>query len=119
MQFDQQQLVRNISRPIYESKTWLKLVGGLSMVYGLLIALSIIGLIVAWIPFWMGFLLYKTASLVEVAYSSGEEAVLVESLSKLKTYFTITGIFALIGIVVAGLGIAFGMLGMFAGFANL
>lgn len=112
---DHSDVVRSVSQPIFEAKGWLKLLGIVSMVYGVLTALSIIGIIFAWIPFWMGYLLYQCATLVETAQTSGDENVLKESLTKLKTYFTITGVFALIGLVMTGLFIALGFAGVFAG----
>jgi hypothetical protein len=113
------QLVQWISVPIHQSKGWMKLLGGLSIVYGAVTALTIVGLVIAWLPIWIGILLYQSASLIERAYASGDENVLVASLDKLKTYFMITGILALIGLVLLLLGVALAFLGWMAAVAEL
>ena len=93
--------VRRVIKPIASARTWMKLLGVLSIIYGVLIALSIIGLIIAWLPIWLGVLLWQGADKAEQAETSGNEADAVESLSKIKTIFTIYGVLALIGIVLS------------------
>lgn len=116
---DQRHLVQRIGLPIHQSKGWLKLLGVLSIVYGGFMALSIVGLLIAWLPIWMGVMLYQSSNLIDQAYTSGDETVLIESLGKLKTYFTITGVLALIGLIVMGLAMSFGLLGAVAGLMSL
>ena len=112
---DVRQLVRNISLPIHESKGWLKFLGVISIVSGVLTALSLVGIIVAWLPIWMGFLLYQGGSLVEQAYVGGDPEALTASLGKLRTYFTVTGVLALVGFIGIGLLLLFGLFGAMAG----
>lgn len=92
-------MVRKIATPIYEARVWLKLVGVLSIISGLFIAITIIGIIVAWLPIWMGVLLFQAASQTESAYASGDQGTLIEGLGKLRTYFIITGVLTLLGIL--------------------
>ena len=113
-------LVRKISTPIYEARVWLKLVGVLSIISGLFIAITIIGIIVAWLPIWMGVLLFQAASQTESAHTSGDTATLIEGLGKLRTYFIVTGVLTLLGLLwtvfwifMAG---AIGILGATGGF---
>lgn len=94
------QPAQRIIQPIYASKGWMKFLGIMSIAYGVLAALTIIGLIFAWAPIWMGVLLMQSAKKAEVAYQIGDEADAVESLSKLKTIFTIYGVLSIIGLVV-------------------
>lgn len=112
---DQAELVRTIGFPIQQAKGWLKLLGGLSIVYGVFTALSIIGIVVAWLPIWMGVLLYQAAGLADEAYRNGDSRQLTESLAKLKTYFTITGVLALLGLLAVAALFAFGFLGAILG----
>ena len=46
--------VRTIIEPLHRAKFWMQLLGVVMILYGVLIALSIVGLIVAWIPIWAG-----------------------------------------------------------------
>jgi len=116
MEFDaQSEVVRNISLPIHQAKGWMKLVGVLSILYGVLMVFTIVGIIFAWLPIWMGVLLMQSASSVERAYATGDEAQLVVSLSKIKTYFTITGVLALLGLLMFAVVFLFGMMGAMLG----
>jgi hypothetical protein len=89
--------------PIFESKGWLRLLGVLAIVYGVLIALSIVGIIIAWLPIWMGVLLYQSSTSIERAFRHGDEDALLFCLYRLKTFFTIQGVLALLGLVIVGI----------------
>jgi len=107
--------IREIAAPLYGAKMWLKLVGVLMIIYGVLAALSIIGLIVAWLPIWTGVLLFQAAKAIEQAHEAEDEPALLTAMNKLKTYFTITGVLALIGLIFAAVTFFVGGL---AGLAN-
>lgn len=92
-------LVQEISQPINQSRGWLKLLGVLSIIQGVLIALSIVGLLIAWLPIWMGVVLFKAATSAETAQETGQKYAMIESLGNLRTYFTINGVIALIGVI--------------------
>jgi len=111
--------VRELSLPIHQSKGWMKLLGVLSIIYGAVSVFTIVGIVVAWLPIWMGVLLIQAASSVEKAQVTGEKETLVESLNKLKTYFTIQGILALIGLLFVGIAISMGILGAMMGILGL
>ncbi len=97
---DEQQLVREVSAPLFAAKGWMKFLGVLMIVYGVFAAITVVGLIICWLPIWIGVLLFQTASTVEAAKASGSKMELYGAMSKLKTYFTIYGVLALIGIIV-------------------
>jgi len=103
-------LIQRVSIPLYNCKGWMKLVGVMAIISGVLQALTIIGIIFAWLPIWTGILLFQSANAIAEAYEGDNEAAMTRSLSKLKTYFIIMGILTLIGIVVAVLAI-FGVFG--------
>ncbi len=109
----QANLVREMGLPIHQSKGWLKLIGILSILYGAMMVLTIVGIVIAWLPIWMGVLLLQSASTIEHAQITGDKVALYRSLSKIKMYFTITGILGLIGIIVTGMMLFFGVLGAF------
>lgn len=104
--------VQSLALPIFESKGWIRLLGILAIVYGALICLSIVGIVVAWLPIWMGVLLYQASTSIERAFREGDEAALVECFGKLKTFFTIQGVLALIGLVVGGIVIVISLMGL-------
>jgi hypothetical protein len=108
---DQASLIRELSAPLYQCKGWMKLVGVMSILGGALQALTIIGIIIAWLPIWTGILLFQAAGAAELAYQGGNRDGLTRSLSKLKTYFIIMGVLTLIGLIAIVLAFAFGLLG--------
>jgi hypothetical protein len=96
-----EQLIREVSAPLFAAKGWMKFLGVLMIIYGVLIALTIVGILICWLPIWIGVVLFQSATAVESAQASGSKTELYGALSKLKTYFTIYGVLALIGIVVS------------------
>ncbi len=105
------QFVREVSAPLYAARGWMKLIGVLMIIYGAIMVLTIVGILFCWLPIWIGILLLRAASSAEMAQLSGDKFQLVEALSKLKTYFTIYGILALIGLVAATLALMLGGMG--------
>ncbi|TVP86837.1 MAG: hypothetical protein EA347_08765 [Thioalkalivibrio sp.] len=101
--------LRNIIEPLYRGKFWMQLLGVISILYGVLIALSIVGLIIAWIPIWAGVVLMQAAGSTSRAYDSGDALEMRNAMAKLKTYFTIFGVLMLIGIVLMLLSVLFGL----------
>jgi hypothetical protein len=101
--------VRELSVPIYQAKGWLKFLGILSIVGGVVQALSIVGILMAWLPIWMGVLMYQAGSNIEPAAQFGDKFGFYRSMNSLKTYFVLQGVLTLLGItiVVAALCIMF------------
>lgn len=93
-------LVKEISTPIFNNRNWIKFLGVLMLVYGIFLVFSIIGIFIAWLPIWIGVLLIQSSSRIEQAKALGNKTALIKTLNNLSTYFTIYGIFALIGIIV-------------------
>lgn len=106
-------VVRELSIPLYQCKGWIKLVGVMFIIGGALYALTIVGIIIAWLPIWQGVLLIQSAGAVEQAYQSGNRNAMTRSLLKLKTYFIIMGVLTLIGIIATLLLFFLGFLGTF------
>lgn len=100
-----QNLVREVSLPLFSSKGWIKFLGILMILYGAFLVLTIVGVIIAWLPIWLGILLNQTANRIEQAQISGDIASMVKSQNSLSTFFTVYGVLALIGIIGAVIGI--------------
>ncbi|MFQ5652716.1 MAG: DUF5362 family protein [bacterium] len=88
--FDQMSMVAG------KSKGWFKFLGVLSIVGGVLTALTIVGILVAWLPIWMGVLLFQAGSQADRLVATKEPARLVKMLDKLRVYFMIQGVLVLI-----------------------
>ena len=112
-------LVQDLSLPLAQSKGWMKLLGVMMIIYGILIAISVVGLIIAWIPVWIGVLLFQAVSAVEQAQLGGDADAMLRAMGKLKTYFTISGVLMLIGIIVGVVGFLMGVFGVMTGFEGM
>ncbi len=95
---DPTQTVKEISIPLFQAKGWMKLLGVLLIVTGVLYAITLVGLVVCWLPIWMGVLLFKAADGAEAAQLGGDKAQLVGSLNRLKTFFTVQGVLVLLSL---------------------
>ncbi|MGO2133630.1 MAG: DUF5362 domain-containing protein [Halomonas sp.] len=108
--------LRDIIEPLYRSRFWMQLLGVMLILTGLLTALSIIGIVVAWIPVWAGVALFQAASAAKRGYESSSEADIKQTMNKLRTYFLISGIMTLLYVLfmVATMLLGFGgaMMGM-------
>ena len=115
-------LVKEVTGPLFGAKGWMKFLGVLMIIYAVLMVVVTfgIGIVIAWLPFWLGLVLFKAAASVELAATSGNKQALFEAMTKLKTYFTIYGVLALIGIIVTVIMMmVFGTTALFSGLANM
>lgn len=90
-------------QPLYEASGWMSFLGWLMIIYGILQCLSIIGVIVGWLPIWIGIVLKGSADRLKSGFVSGDTAQLYDSSRQLATYFTIMGVLALIGLLLTAL----------------
>ena len=102
---DQQNIVKELSSPLYQARGWMKFIGVMMIIGGILYAITIIGIIVAWVPIWMGVILFQAGNSSEQAFISGEKFSFLKSMTQLKLYFTITGIMMLIGLIIMFIGL--------------
>ncbi len=107
--------IRRVSQPLFEAKGWMKLLAVLSIVAGVMVALTIIGLIIAWLPIWIGVLLWQSADSAERAHGIGESEDLQRALAKLKTIFVIYGILVIIQLAFFAFAL---VIGGISGFRN-
>jgi len=115
---NQQELVRPLIEPLYRGKFWMQLIGVMLILSGILTALSIVGIIIAWIPIWAGWTLIQAAKATERAFNQGDELEMKFALGKLKTYFTIFGVLILIYILMMIIGLVMGASGMMGMMGN-
>jgi hypothetical protein len=95
----EERIVQEISHPLYNSKGWIKLIGIMMVIYGVLVALSVFGIIIAWLPIWLGIILIQVAGRIADARASGNKMALIKAQQSLSTYFTIYGVLILIGLI--------------------
>jgi hypothetical protein len=80
---------------------WMKFLGIVSIVGGALNALSLIGILWAWLPIWVGIVLMQAGSRAGEFAERGDAPSLTAFMGRLKTYFAISGITIIISLALS------------------
>ena len=83
----------------------MKLLGVILIINGIAAVFTLVGILICWLPIWLGILLFKSANLIESAQLNGDKPMLLESLRKIKTYFVINGVLMLIMLIIIAITI--------------
>jgi len=79
---------------------WMKFIGIMTIIGGALNALSIVGILWAWVPIWLGVVLNQAGSKASEYAEKGDTASLDGMTGKLRFYFMLSGIVMIISIAV-------------------
>lgn len=101
--------IKELIEPLYRGKFWMQLIGVMLIITGVLTALSIIGIIIAWISIWAGVVLMQAAGAAQRAYDSAEPLEVKHALGRLRVYFTIFGVLLLIYLILMVVAMLFGL----------
>jgi len=94
------QLVKKLSETASGSSTWMKFLGVMMIIDGVMLAITVIGLLICWLPIWLGVILFQAAGDAEMA-SKGAAPKLLDYVQRLNRFFLIHGILALLILVVS------------------
>lgn len=106
-------LIHYLDEPLWRSKGWMTFMGVLLVIYGALMALSIGGIILCWLPIWVGVTLMSAAKNIRGAAEFNDEKCLRVALEKIGLCFKIWGVVTAIVLVLTILAIATIILGGF------
>ncbi len=84
---------------------WMKFMGIMTIIGGAINALTIIGILWAWLPIWLGVVLTQAGSKASEYADKGDAASLEAMTGRLKAYFTLSGIVMIVSIamgIIAG-----------------
>ncbi len=114
---------RDLAQPLYEVRGWVKFLGVLNIISGVLACLTIVGILWGWLPLWQGIVLFNAGKQAEQSWTNEDPERLRESLRQLKTYFIISGVsmlasMALAMLVVIAL-IGLGAVGLLSGLESM
>ncbi len=90
------EMVKDFASYINAQSGWLKFVGVMLIIAGAINALTIVGLLVAWLPIWSGVLLIKAANSAKLAEMAGTTDSMEDALYRLGLFFKINGITMLV-----------------------
>jgi hypothetical protein len=91
------QIVQQLSMPIYQARGWLKFLGVMTIIGGIPSVFILVGIL----QIWIGILLFQAGSSIDSAGQFGDKFAFLRSMSNLKTYFVLQGILTLLGIILA------------------
>jgi hypothetical protein len=80
---------------------WAKFIGIMTIIGGCLQVLTIFGIVIAWLPIWMGVVLTKAGSKAAEYADKGDAASLEGMMGQMKTYFIINGVLIIVSFAVA------------------
>ena len=103
-------IIRRCASPLAAKSGWMRLLAILAFIQAGFAALTIIGLLYAWIPAWIGVALWKGTDGVQNAANSGDAEALEQGMAQLGTYFTIMGVMIIVSII--GVLLLFGFVGL-------
>lgn len=79
---------------------WLKFLGILNIVAGIIYCLTIVGAVFGWIPIWIGVLLNNASASLRAGYDGRNEMAMRVGMDKLALAIKIIGILTLIGLII-------------------
>ena len=109
--------VFQVNYTLYEVRGWIRLLGILNIIGGVLYCLTICGIIIGWLPIWIGINFNAATSHLETAFQNGNAAQLKVAVDKLGLNFKIFGVLAMIAILLSVAQIAVMMMAFFGGLA--
>ncbi len=97
---DNSRLLKDLASPLFKAQRWIKLFGWMMIGNGVLSIFTGWGILICWLPIWMGVLLLKAGKSIDLAGRNGDRSQFVLAQEKLKVFFTVNGILLLVSIVV-------------------
>jgi len=92
---------RELAQPLYDARGWMKFLGVLNIISGVLACLTIVGILWGWLPLWQGILLFNAGKQGELSWQGEDPERLRDALRQLKTYFIISGVSMLLTMALA------------------
>ena len=115
----QMSVVRYLDEPLWRVKGWIQLLGVLFILQGAAMVLSIWGIVLCWLPIWMGVTLFSAANHIRGAAEMDDQVVMKVALEKIALFFKINGIMILIGLGLTVLAVIAMMMGFMGSIAMM
>lgn len=96
---DNTELVRSMGAILAANGGWMKFLGTMLIIMGILNCLTVVGALFGWIPIWLGVILNKAAGAASKAQMRGDAMDLEESLDRVGFFFKLQGILIMIVLV--------------------
>ncbi|EAQ82232.1 DUF5362 domain-containing protein [Blastopirellula marina] len=88
--------VLGLLQPLREVAVWSKVLAASLILFGAMFILSIIGIVIAWLPIWSGVLLWQHANRIAEAQRLQDTRLMKEAIEKLAKSIKIVAIFQVV-----------------------
>lgn len=88
--------VQSLADRLVAHSGWMKFVGVLLIINGVVACLTVVGAVIGWLPIWQGVVLNKAANAARGAADEGSREDLEEALERTGFFFKLTGIVILV-----------------------
>ena len=85
-----------VFQPLQDATFFIKFFAWILIVLGVIYCITIVGLIVGWLPLWMGLSLKRSAEALDASKHTGDPNALAAASSNLATFFKIVGVLSMI-----------------------
>ncbi len=97
----QEQLWNNYSLEINKGKGWLKFLGIIAIISGAINVLTVVGIIYAWIPIWIGVIMLQASNRGQEFINSKDPGKLNQYLERVSFFYKLSGIMVIVSIVLS------------------
>jgi hypothetical protein len=94
---------------LYEARSFIKLLGWVNIIWGVMACLTICGAVTGWVPIWMGICLVRSHRHLTESVQFGRPGQVEEAFKELAMSIKIQAIFMLISAIITGLMMLFYM----------
>ena len=104
--------------PLCQAAGWLRFLGILNIIAGVIYCLTIIGLIIGWLPIWIGITLNKASHALQEGYARRDQQEIYVGMDSVAQVVKIFGVLAIIGLVINVLYFGFIILAVIGGLVS-
>lgn len=92
-----------VMQPLIENSGWIRFLGWALIITGVLYCITIVGILFAWVPIWMGILLKRAGENLKSAQSFNDPNLLYQASKDLSVHFVIMAILFIISLALTAL----------------
>lgn len=104
------EVVRDLASFLGARAGWMKFLGVMLIIIGVVNCLTLVGALIGWLPIWMGVLLMKGAESARSAQYRGNQLDLEEALDRVAVFIKLQGIFYLVSLILLIVGVVLAVL---------